>query len=140
MEPSLGTLDIVNPRLDRMESVLERLSEVSVDIKQLLAVHEQRLGQHEKFHDYIDNQLEKRKEDLDSKIDAVYVTMKKQDNSVFDEIKKLREESLSQYDKINDKISHMEKYIWIAIGGTGFLSWLIAYGLPGLSKIIAVAH
>jgi nucleoside-triphosphatase THEP1 len=129
-------LDLVNPRLDRMEAVLERLVEVSNDIKQMLAVHEEKLGRHEKYHDYVEDLLETRRRDLDAKMDAVYNTMRAQDNGILDEIRKMREESQAQHSKLNDKISHMEKYIWLAIGGTGVLSWLISYGAPGVMKIL----
>ena len=130
----IDTLDIVNPRIDRMEAVLERLVEVSNDIKRMLAVHEEKLDRHEKYQDYIENLLESRRKDLDTKIDAVYNTMRSQDNGILEEIKKMREESHMQYDKLNDKISKMEKYIWVAIGATTAVSWFISY-LPNMIKI-----
>lgn len=129
-------LDIVNPRLDRMEAVLERLVEVSNDIKQMLAVHEEKLGRHEKYHDYVEDLLETRRRDLDAKMDAVYNTMRAQDNGILDEIKKMREESLSQYAKLNDKIAQIEKYIWLAIGGTAVISWMMSYIAPAVLKIV----
>lgn len=132
----IEAIDIINPRLDRMESVLERLTEVSVDIKQMLAVHEEKLDQHEKYQDYLEELLEQRRRDLDSKIDAVYNTMRSQDNNILDEIKKMREESQRQYDTLNDKISKMEKYIWMAIGGTGAISWLLSHGAGEIVKLL----
>lgn len=119
-----------------MEAVLERLVEVSNDIKQMLAVHEEKLGRHEKYHDYVEDLLETRRRDLDAKMDAVYNTMRAQDNGILDEIKKMREESLSQYAKLNDKIAQIEKYIWLAIGGTAVISWMMSYIAPAVLKIV----
>jgi len=132
---TIQVLDVVNPRIDRMESVIERLTEVSVDIKQMLAVHEQRLGQHEKHHDYIEELVEQRRRDLDSKIDGVYNTMRSQDNGIIDEIKKLREESTSQHSKLNERITQMERYIWMAIGGGITITWVLSY-LANYFKIL----
>ena len=93
----------------------------------MLAVHEQRLGQHEKHHDYIEDLVEQRRRDLDIKIDGVYNTMRSQDNGILDEIKKLREESTSQHEKLTGRIAQMERYIWMAIGGGIASTWLISY-------------
>lgn len=120
-------LDVVNPRLDKMDNVIERLTEISSEIKQMLAVHEQRLGQHDKHHDYIEELIEQRRRDLDDKIDMVYNTMRSQDNGILDEIKKLREESNSQHTKLNDRITQLEKFIWLAIGGGITVTWIISY-------------
>jgi uncharacterized protein YPO0396 len=120
-------LDILTPRIDKMDNVIERLAEISSEIKQMLAVHEQRLSQHDKNNDYIEDLIEQRRRDLDDKIDMVYNTMRSQDNGILDEIKKLREESTAQHSKLTERINQLEKFIWLAIGGGITLTWIISY-------------
>ena len=93
----------------------------------MLAVHEQRIGQQEKTTDNIAGYLEKRREELDVKLKDVYDTMRSQDNSILEEITKLRTESTEQHKFLTDKISKLERYIWLAIGGGMTIVWLLSY-------------
>ena len=108
-------------------SIIERLTQISMDLKSMLAVHEQRIGQQEKTTDNIAGYLEKRREELDVKLKDVYDTMRSQDNSILEEITKLRTESTEQHKFLTDKISKLERYIWLAIGGGMTIVWLLSY-------------
>ena len=114
-------------RFDKIDGWMQRLTEVSVDLKSMLAVHEQRLSQHDKQHDHIENVVEKRRVELDEKIDAVYNTMREQDNNIIEEISALRKESTEQHIKLSNKINQMERYIWMAIGGGMVGVWALSY-------------
>lgn len=119
--------DYVSQRVDKIEDWLQRLTEVSVDLKSMLAVHEQRLGQHDKQQDYIEEMVEQRRIQTDKQIDDVYNTMRSQDNKILDEIHSLREETNRQHQEMSAKISKMEKFIWMAIGGGMVAVWALSY-------------
>ena len=71
--------------------------------------------------------MEKRRVELDEKVSSIYNTMRNQDNNILEEIKMMREESSKQHSKLNDRITQLEKYIWVAIGGGITLTWIVSY-------------
>jgi sulfatase maturation enzyme AslB (radical SAM superfamily) len=117
----------VSPVSDRIELAIEKLTNVSSDLKAMIAVHDQRIDQQEKTTDTINSYLEKRREEMDVKLKDVYDTMRQQDNNILDEISKLRKESTEQHNILSTKINQLERYIYIAIGGGITITWLISY-------------
>jgi D-mannonate dehydratase len=95
----------------------------------MLAVHDQRLQQQEKMSDTIGAQLEKRKDEVDKKFDLVYETIKSGDESIKQEIKKIVDARDKQIDGTNEKISRLEKWQWMAMGGSAVIGYLIHLGL-----------
>ena len=105
------------PAKSSVDGIIEKLTQVSMDLKSMLAVHDQRLGQQEKTTDSISVYLEKRREEMDIKLKDVYDTMRAQDNGILEEISKLRSESSEAHKALTEKINKLERYVWMAIGG-----------------------
>jgi len=113
------------PASDRVEAAIEKLTNVSVELQQMLAVHELRLSQQEKETNALDTKFERRRDIMDDKLNDVYDTMRSQDNIIIEEIAKLRKESSEQHNTLHAKINHLEKFIWMAIGGGIVVTWLL---------------
>jgi DNA anti-recombination protein RmuC len=111
---------------DRIDIALEKLTEISGELKAMIAVHEQRLNQQEKETDEIHHTLEKRRDEVDIKLKDVYDTMRDQDNNIIECLNQLRKESTDQHKSLNEKIGKLEKFIWVAIGGGMVLVWLLS--------------
>jgi len=111
---------------DRIDIALEKLTEISGELKAMIAVHEQRINQQEKETDEIHNTLEKRRDEVDIKLKDVYNTMRDQDNNIIECLNQLRKESTDQHRSLNEKIGKLEKFIWVAIGGGMVLVWLLS--------------
>ena len=126
---------MANPS-DRIEAAIEKLTDVSAELKQMLAVHEQRITQQEKDSDDLHDVVEKRREELDTKLKDVYNTMREQDNNIVTEITKLRRESSEQHQILSQKINQLEKFIWMAIGGGIVVTWF----LTNLANYLKVFH
>jgi uncharacterized protein YPO0396 len=92
----------------------------------MIAVHEQRLGQHDKQQDYIEQMVEQRRQQTDKQFDEVYNTMRSQDNKILDELKSLRQDTTAQHMEMSAKISKMEKFMWMAVGGGMVAVWIVA--------------
>jgi Na+/phosphate symporter len=116
-------------RFDKIEEAISRLSSVASDMSRMLAVHDQRLQQQEKMSDTIGAQLEKRKDEVDKKFDLVYETIKSGDESIKQEIKKIVDARDKQIDGANEKISRLEKWQWMVMGGSAVIGYLIHLGL-----------
>jgi DNA anti-recombination protein RmuC len=111
---------------DRIDIALEKLTEISGELKAMIAVHEQRINQQEKETDEIHITLEKRRDEVDIKLKDVYNTMRDQDNNIIECLNQLRKESTDQHRSLNEKIGKLEKFIWVAIGGGMVLVWLLS--------------
>lgn len=114
------------PQTDRIETAIEKLTVVSVELKAMLAVHEQRIIQQEKNSDDLHDIVEKRRDELDIKLKDVYNTMRDQDKSIVEEIAKLRKESTDQHNVLSGKINQLERYIWMAVGGGMVITWAMS--------------
>jgi hypothetical protein len=121
---------------DRIEAAIEKLTTVSIELKSMLAVHEERLNKQEKTTGDIQVTVEKRREELDNKLKDVYDTMRDQDNNILREISNLREESQEAHKQLTSKINQLEKFIWMAVGGGMVLTWI----MTNITNIFKVFH
>jgi hypothetical protein len=112
---------------DRISNAIERLTEISSELKAMLAAHEARLNLQEKNTDEIHTTLEKRREEVDIKLKDVYDTMRDQDSKILEEIKFLREDTTRQHLEMSKKITILERYIYLAIGGGICATWIVSY-------------
>jgi len=126
---------MVTPYEDRISNAIERLTEISSELKAMLAAHEARINLQEKHTDEIHTTLEKRREEVDVKLKDVYETMRDQDSKILEEIRSLREDTARQHAEMSKKITVLEKYIYIAIGGGICATWIVSY-LANYFKIL----
>jgi len=78
MSPAVAPIS----HMDRIENAIERLTEISSDLKAMIAVQDARITQHEKQAEIIDIKLEKRREELDFKLKDVYDTIRERDDKL----------------------------------------------------------
>jgi archaellum component FlaC len=111
-------------RFSKIDDAIQRLASVSADLSKMLAVHEHRLSQQEKSTDQISFLIEKRREDLESKLKEVYETMRIEDSAILEEIKKSRKASDSHYERLEAKVTKLERLALLVTGSAitvGFL-------------------
>lgn len=134
MEESLA-----EKRINRIEDVISRLTEISSDLNKMIAVHEQRLIQNEKQVNNLEEVVEKRREESEIKLRDVYDTIKSEDKNIFEELTKLRNEIFGQHEKLSHKITDIQKVIWIYMGAFTLIAFIISYGAP-LIHMLAAAN
>ena len=121
--------------VDRLDITIEKLTEVSTTVSQLLAVQGNRLEFQEKAADKIQELIEKRRleveqttKEINSRIEKVerelQVDMDDNHKQVINEIKELRSENSNQNKDLNERMGRLEKWMWVLIGG-GFVIGLI---------------
>ena len=121
--------------IDRIESAIEKLTTISNELKTIIAVHEQRIGQQEKETIDIHQIIEKRREELNIQLKDVYDTMRDEDSKIIQEIIEMRKEATEQHKTLADKISQLEKYVWMSVGGFTIITFLITHGHKFLAFI-----
>lgn len=124
-----------NYRFNKIDDAIQRLASVATDLSKMLAVHEQRISQQERFSDTLGTALERRRDEVDKKFENVYETIKTEDQKLLKEIKEASEQSTIHLEKLGSKISKIEKMLWMAIGGGTVLGFLISL-LINLAKFL----
>lgn len=122
-------------RLDRIEDVIEKLTEISADLNKMIAVQEQKITQQERSMGIIEDVVEKRREEYDKKIQNVFDVMRSEDTKILGEIEEMRKEQKEQHKAISEKMSGLEKIIWLYLGGFSVLVFMITYG-PKVVELI----
>ena len=106
---------------DKLDSTIDKLTEISGSIKSMLAVHEEKISKSEEIDKAIFNLLENRRVESDSKFEDLHSRLNKNIKDLRDELE-LSEKRISCDIKeikvnLNDRIGVLEKYRWIIIGG-----------------------
>lgn len=128
-------LSMFETRQDKLEDAITKLTEISSDLNKMIAVHELRLTQQEKIMDSLEDILERRREEADGKLNAVYDTMRAEDRLIIAEINKLRKEGEDQYQSLSAKIQGMEKMMYTYMGAFTVVAFILAYG-PQIIKVL----
>ena len=76
--------------VSRLDSAIEKIAEVNNNVSRMLAVHEQRISKQEEI-----------------------------DEILFDKIDKLRDKMDSDHDSVTQRLSLLERKLWIGIGALG---------------------
>ena len=76
--------------VSRLDSAIEKIAEVNNNVSRMLAVHEQRITKQEEI-----------------------------DEILFDKIDKLRDKMDSDHDSVTQRLSLLERKLWIGIGALG---------------------
>ena len=120
-------VSILEKRQDRMEVVIERLTGIQTDLNKMLAVHEQRINSNEKNVTYLEEVVEKRREESDIKLKDVYDTMRSEDNKILTELNNIRKESTEQHNILTAKINEIEKRLWMYIGAVSVIVFVLTH-------------
>jgi chromosome segregation ATPase len=86
----------LKPLVVRIDTAIEKLSEVSTSVSRMLAVHEERISKQEEI-----------------------------ENVQFDKIDKLREKMDSDHKEVQRRLNILEKKMWIAVGASMAFLFLV---------------
>lgn len=130
----------VGTLVDRLDVTIEKLTEVSTRVSELLAVQGTRLKNQEKVSEQLQDLVEKRRVETETNIKDVYIRVEKVEKDLYDEIeasqekvlkeiKEMRAESTVQHNELKGKVNRLEKWMWTCIGGIAVLTLLIQVGI-----------
>lgn len=126
----------VGTLVERLDVTIEKLTEVSTRVSELLAVQGTRLENQEKVSEQIQALIEKRRVETDTNIKDVYLRVEKVEKDLYDEIeasqekvlkeiKEMRAESTLQHNELKGKVNRLEKWMWTCIGAVVVISFAI---------------
>jgi len=125
------SMDVISTVVERLDAAVEKLTEVSSSVSQMLAVHDNRIDQQEKVSDQLSGLIEQRRIETEENHKILHKRITDTDKEIrydFDrkvdevlkEIREMRQENQAQHTSVSERINKLEKWIWIVSGG-GFV-------------------
>jgi len=117
--------DIKNGELihSRLDTAIDKLTDVSTSIKQMLAVHEQKLTQSEKTEEILFEKVRERGEELDMVYRDLQRDITQVEKRLLLEMKTLRA-------CFDGRVSVLERWRWLIIGGALAIGFILAKNMP----------
>jgi len=112
-------IDVYEKMMSKIDAAIEKISENSQNISQMLAIHNEKIDQCNKLDDVILKMVEEIKEDSKEQ---------------HDEIKK---ELNGRIDTIEVKVDNLSQFRWKALGALGLVTFALA-AFPVIKSIILV--
>jgi len=125
----------VNTKLD---SAIDKLTDISGSIKSMLAVHEEKLSKQEEIDKAIFNLIENRRVEFDTNYKELHARINKIHKELTDEIemseKRLMCEIKTLNSNLDGRIGVFEKYRWIIIG----IAITLGLSMPQILSVIKI--
>jgi len=119
LKREVGSMNVIHGRLD---TAIEKLTEVSNCINRMLAVHEERLSQQEESQHRAEQEFTSDIKELHSRI----TTNTKEIMSAATEQHKEHTEAIQKLsDNLHNRVGVLEKWRWIIIGGSIVFGFVI---------------
>lgn len=127
---------VVGALVDRLDATIDKLTDISNSVSSLLAVHETKLTSQEIVSKQLSDLVETRRVETDDKIQLLHERISSGEREIkekiddqYDELmvefKEMRQEAASQHANLNTRITDMEKWQWVVIGGATVIGTLI---------------
>ena len=106
---------------DKLDSTIDKLTEISGSIKSMLAVHEEKISKSEEIDKAIFNLLENRRVESDNKFEDLHSRLNKSVVNLREEVELSEKRLMCEIKQLNinlgDRVGVLEKYRWMIIGG-----------------------
>ena len=109
----------VNHLNSRIDNAIEKFTDVSTDIKQMLAVHEEKISRQEQIDEIIFDKLKERAGEIDNIHRELTKEIQHVEKRLLVEIKQIRLD-------FGARVGMIEKYRWIILGGAIVVGWILA--------------
>ena len=120
----------VNNLNDRLDTAIQKLTDVSTSIKSMLAVHEEKISRQEQIDDIIFDKLK----DRQSEIDVVHKELSKEINQL--EKRLLVEIKTIKLD-FGARVGILEKYRWLIMGGAIVIGWILSTNFKTIVEMMS---
>ena len=109
----------VNQIHNRLDTAIDRLTDVSTSIKQMLAVHEEKITRQEQTDEVIFGKLRERQLEIDTVYKELQKEIQQTEKRLLIEIKSLKLD-------IGGRVGTLEKYKWLILGGSIVVGWILS--------------
>ena len=120
----------VNNLNDRLDTAIQKLTDVSTSIKSMLAVHEEKISRQEQIDDIIFGKLK----DRETEIDKVHRELTKEIQST--EKRLLIEMKQIKLD-LGARVGIIERYKWLIMGGALVIGWILSTNFKTIIEMMS---
>ena len=123
-------IENVNTINGRIDTAIDRLTDVSTSIKSMLAVHEEKITRQEKIDEVIFDKLKDRADEISDVYRELKKDVEMSEKRLLIEIKSLKND-------IGARVGVLEKYRWIIIGGAIVIGWILSKNFMPIVHMMA---
>ena len=122
LRKDIENMNTINGRID---TAIDKLTDVSTSIKSMLAVHEEKIQRQEKIDDVIFEKLKDRAEEISDVYRELKKDVEMSEKRLLIEIKSLKND-------IGARVGVLERYKWLILGGAIVIGWIMSKNLMPL--------
>ena len=123
-------IESVNSINNRLDTAIDKLTDVSTSIKSMLAVHEEKIQRQEQIDDVIFTKLKDRADEIDNVYRDLQREINQTEKRLLVEIKSLRND-------IGGRVGVLEKWRWLIIGGSIVIGWVLSKNFLHIIQMIS---
>jgi len=123
-------IESVNSINNRLDTAIDKLTDLSTSIKQMLAVHEEKIQRQEQIDEVIFTKLKDRADEIDN----VYRDLQREINQTE---KRLLIEIKSLKNDIGSRVGVLEKWRWLILGGAIVIGWVLSKNFLHIMQMIS---
>jgi chromosome segregation ATPase len=112
-------IENVNTIHNRLDTAIDKLTDVSTSIKSMLAVHEEKIARQEKIDEVIFEKLKDRADEISDVYRELKKDVEMSEKRLLIEIKSLKND-------IGARVGILEKYRWLIMGGAIVIGWILS--------------
>ena len=123
-------IENVNSINNRLDTAIDKLTDVSTSIKSMLAVHEEKLQRQEQIDEVIFSKIKERADEIDTVYRDLTRELDQVEKRLLVEIKSLRND-------IGGRVGVLEKWRWLIIGGSIVIGWVLSKNFLHIIQMIS---
>jgi len=116
----------------RLDTAIDKLTNISSGIKSMLAVHEEKLNQAEKLDEIIFSKLKDRQEDTEARYRQLKDNIDMTEKRIMNEIRSIK-------NSLGEKVNMLEKWKYLIIGGSIVIGFILARNFPLVVELMKVS-
>ena len=116
LRKDIENMNTINGRID---TAIDKLTDVSASIKSMLAVHEEKIQRQEKIDEIIFDKLKDRADEISDVYRELKKDVEMSEKRLLIEIKSLKND-------IGARVGVLERYKWLILGGAIVIGWVLS--------------
>ena len=123
-------IENVNTIHNRLDTAIDKLTDVSTSIKSMLAVHEEKIQRQEKIDEIIFDKLKDRADEISDVYRELKKDVEMSEKRLLIEIKSLKND-------IGARVGVLERYKWLILGGAIVIGWVLSKNFIPIMHMMA---
>ena len=123
-------IENMNTIHNRLDTAIDKLTDVSTSIKSMLAVHEEKIARQEKIDEIIFEKLKDRADEISDVYRELKKDVEMSEKRLLIEIKSLKND-------IGARVGVLERYKWLILGGAIVIGWIMSKNFMPIIQMMA---